>query len=178
MESKSFTVDTIQKLEQLLEWAYRATSVQTFSQIVINEKESHLDDSDEEIDEGGRPDVSYTFKIDESFNLSKDMDDSENLVLPKLSFDDVIVMARPLILNNYHGINYDKRGVKDEFLEFRDFYDLWELEARSIKVADFLTICYKLKSHKFENWYEWVQGAVCFIENGRFIAKLKVDQGS
>ncbi|MBA3757217.1 MAG: hypothetical protein H0X02_13815 [Nitrosomonas sp.] len=165
-----FSIDTVQKLDQLLQWVYKGTSVKAFGLVANDNQES----SDENL---ARPETWYRFAINEDFDLTDDMDDPAELVLPRLRLGDSISLALPLTMRNPHGINRDNRGVKEAF-EFEDFYRSWEVQAGPIKIVELLQACYKLKSHKFDNWYEWVQGASCSIVNGRFIAKLRVDHGS
>jgi hypothetical protein len=59
------------------------------------------------------------------------------------------------LLNNV-GINWDSRGTKNHELEFNDYHSDWIVQKGIATVYDLANAFFKIKSHKFENWYEGV----------------------
>lgn len=77
--------------------------------------------------------------------------------LSEINFDTIIKLPWDLELYNKAGPNHDYRGVKSR-LEFVDFTSIWYFTTPYITIRQFVEGCYRLKSHKWENWYEMIHG--------------------
>ncbi len=100
----------------------------------------------------------------------------------------------PLTIYNKMGINYDTRGVVNPDLEFGNWSgeEKWKIGFYNIQY--FIQKLWKLKSHKFENWYELMVGIyrsrqcshrfcncptlASYLVNGELIADVSGDHGS
>lgn len=70
------------------------------------------------------------------------------------TLDTVVYLAMPVCIKNILGINYDTRGTENANYEFNDFHSEWKFKKGFWTVRQLAAGWYKLKSHKFENWYE------------------------
>lgn len=86
---------------------------------------------------------------------------------------------RSLTINNYHGVNKDNRGTRglDWVLKYHRTFSI--IRSSSITLHDLIIACYKTKSHKFETWYEFVDGPKdVTIRDGALVFDLDVSHGS
>lgn len=81
-----------------------------------------------------------------------------------MDLSDVLYLTYPLKVENRRGQNQDLRGMKNPSLEFSDFHHVWIWNRGFISVKKFIENCYRLKSHKFDNWYEQVFG-ICHTDS-------------
>jgi hypothetical protein len=126
---------------------------------------------------------------------SNDLRDEEvvRIIPDELDFDTILYLKYPLMLRNNAGINKDTRGTKFASIEFGDFYEQWHWKQGLLTLRSLAEGCFRLKSHKFENWYEWVHGIegnikiVKAVSKSAFLpmtsmyyysAELSVDHGS
>jgi hypothetical protein len=82
-------------------------------------------------------------------------------VIPDFEMESILHFDYPIKVENRHGPNSDLRGVQKPEIEFADFHNVWTWRKGLITVRKFVEDCYRLKSHKFENWYEWIHGITC-----------------
>jgi hypothetical protein len=98
--------------------------------------------------------------------------------LEKLKLDTLLKIPIPILLRNSHGPNHNKRGTKHE-AEIEEFVNEWLFDSPFITAKDFLIGCYRLKSHKFENWHERIYGYDDYDETSNpLVVELLVDHGS
>lgn len=84
-----------------------------------------------------------------------------------------------VFINNISGLNEDTRGTK--YLDWRlHFWEEYEVNnPEGITLHDLIIILYKIKSHKFEYWYElFTCVKEVLIEDGCIRADLEFDHGS
>ena len=112
--------------------------------------------------------------INEDFN-NADCDKCGKWLLPNFTLNDALYLEYPIVLYNRRGINYDKRGIRYDDLEFSLFEDSIMINKGYITVRNFIFELFKLKSHKFENWYELVTG-VRWLDNIKTFMIKKEDQ--
>lgn len=95
----------------------------------------------------------------------------------KKSLNDVKILSKKCLrLQNSHGINTDHRG-SDHTKIILDFHDEFELE-NNCTLYKFADACYRVKSHKFDYWYE-LYGAVSIKSTkSEFKIDLGFDHGS
>jgi hypothetical protein len=94
----------------------------------------------------------YTFYLDS-------LDEDDDIIVPEgLQLDTLLYLKHPLRLDNTRGINDDTRGTKFPKIEFGDFYSTWRWNRGFLTLRDLADGCFRLKSHKFENWYEMITG--------------------
>jgi len=98
-----------------------------------------------------------------------------------ISLDSYVYLPNNICLINTEGINDDDRGTENAELEFGDFHPRWRLNKGLYKVYDLANAFYKIKSHKFDNWYEMVQSIHTYRFNKRndcIVISFSVDHGS
>lgn len=81
---------------------------------------------------------------------------------------------------NCAGINQDERGVRilDTVLHFWPKYEIINKNGAEISLKDIAIGLYKVKSHKFENWYELYVGHEITFKNNKAIITIDFDHGS
>jgi hypothetical protein len=90
-------------------------------------------------------------------------------VLPNnLKLSDILYLPYPIKVENRLGANYDLRGLRNPSLEFMDFHRVYVWKKGFISVERFIKDCFRLKSHKFENWYEQIFG-ICHTDSKTLI---------
>jgi len=86
-------------------------------------------------------------------------------LIPKgMDLDTILYLKYPLIVENNIGINSDTRGTRYPKIEFGDFYENWTLNNGFFTLRDLAEACFRVKSHKFDNWYEMIQGLAGPVE--------------
>lgn len=78
-------------------------------------------------------------------------------LLKNVDMDSVFKTSFVLSIVNKHGINFDVRGVKSR-LEFADFHRNWKWAPGYVTMKSIVEGCFRVKSHKFDNWYETIHG--------------------
>jgi hypothetical protein len=121
----------------------------------------------------------YSMKV-KGDDLELDYEDNYVRLLPEnITLETAVYLPNAICLINNRGINHDDRGTEDANLEFRDFHDTWRLEKGYHSLSDIANAVYKIKSHKFENWYEWIQTIKTYQETPDCtIITFKIDHGS
>jgi len=105
----------------------------------------------------------YTMKVIgdeldlEPFYTDDDEEEIVRLFPENITLDTLVYLPQSICLSKGRGINYDHRGTEDSDLEFRDFHEKWKIEKGYRTIEDIANGLYKIKSHKYENWYEWIQ---------------------
>lgn len=106
-------------------------------------------------------------------------------ILDFLYGEKVLYLPYKLHIDNKMGINLDERGLINKELEFMNFRKWYEWEQGYYTAQIFTQGLFYLKSHKFENWYEFITGVYppTFYPGdgdgeGELIAQLVVDHGS
>jgi len=111
-----------------------------------------------------------------------DLDEEDNYIrlLPNdITLETIVYLPNSICLNNDIGINDDDRGTEDSELEFGDFHDEWRIEKGYRTVGDIANGFYKIKSHKYENWYEWIQSITKYEKTPDCIEiSFSIDHGS
>lgn len=84
-----------------------------------------------------------------------------------------------IVLSNLNGVNNDYRGVRD--IDWKLYYwSTFEVNnRRGVNFGDLIIAAFKIRSHKFENWYELFTGVkrANFMQ-GRLTVGIKFDHGS
>ena len=80
------------------------------------------------------------------------------LISENIELSDVLDLEYDLRIKNPAGPNYDKRGTAYTDVEIGDFHHIWKWKKGFWNVGNLADGYYRLKSHKFENWYEMVSG--------------------
>ena len=117
--------------------------------------------------EPGENDCELSYKTDNAFD-PRDFDESPHAELFARIHTYVqsngargvrLKGVRSLTIRNSMGINTDTRGTRplDSHLKFHPSYTVER--GHRITLHDFIIASYKIKSHKFENWYELISGA-------------------
>jgi hypothetical protein len=80
-------------------------------------------------------------------------------IIPELiDLNTILYLKYPLMLKNTHGVNKDTRGTKFASIEFGDFFEQWHWKQGFLTLRELADGCFRLKSHKFDNWYEMIHG--------------------
>lgn len=108
-------------------------------------------------------------------NIVTKLIDSDNLDINKTK-NIVLYCKHDIHLENINGINYDCRGANRCQLNL-PFHNDIEIKT-PISLYDFTTELYRLKSHKFDKWYELYCNAKTSIEDNILFGKLSFDHGS
>ncbi|HMV79179.1 MAG TPA: hypothetical protein PK453_24850 [Leptospiraceae bacterium] len=87
-----------------------------------------------------------------------------------------ILHSRPLILIN-ENFNDDHRG-SDHTRIILDFPGKVALKGKKTKMTDFVDALFRLRSHKFENWYEMYYGAEVSSDKKAITVDVMFDHGS
>lgn len=87
-----------------------------------------------------------------------------------------ILHSRSLILIN-ESFNEDHRG-SDHTRIILDFPGKVELKEKKTKMTDFIDALFRLRSHKFENWYEMYYSAEVSSNKSAIIVDVIFDHGS
>lgn len=127
------------------------------------------------------------FKSDTTFLSMKEDDDCFDM--PESDFNKLqnnrmqdirLRVSGDVHLVNPKGVNWDHRGANHTRLEL-DFFDELNLKRDKdgcIAYSKLACALYKLKSHKFDNWYEMYIGTETLVKNGNLYAKVDFDHGS
>ena len=112
-----------------------------------------------------------------------DLDEEENnyirLLPDNITLETIVYLPNSICLINDHGINYDERGTENSELEFGDFHDKWRIEKGYRTVGDIANGFYKIKSHKYDNWYEMITSIKTYQQTPDCInIKFYIDHGS
>lgn len=85
---------------------------------------------------------------------------------------------KTICLNNTSGYNYDPRGG-DRVAIPLDFHDYYEVKNNCLLSA-FFAACYRIKSHKFDFWYELYCGVdkTDIKKDGKLMVNITFDHGS
>ena len=98
-------------------------------------------------------------------------------MLQNVNWENVNIMgAKTLILQNTRGYNYDKRGSNkcDLYLEF---YEEKEI-ALPVTLKQLADAFFRIKSHKFDSWYELYCGCKKVVSKNGVVLKVNFDHGS
>jgi len=148
----------------------KKTLEQLFMWIKTNVKLTDIDDNREALENN----LKYNLDLsDDNRDLADLMGDHEEhwgnefirLIPEDISLESYVYLPNNLCLINTAGINDDDRGTEDAELEFGDFHSEWRLDKGLYNVYDLANAFYKIKSHKFDNWYEWVQSIYAYYFN-------------
>jgi hypothetical protein len=136
--------------------------------------------------------VTYNMVIENDvkkhFDIDQLHDEYEDLkLLPIPNFDnivdidfqdlDIVSFKKYLQLTNKRGVNKDHRGSNHCHLELT-FYNTYIL-GQSFTFHDFAEAFYKVKSHKFTNWYESVCGyEMISLSDDKLECQLAICHGS
>lgn len=83
---------------------------------------------------------------------------------------------KKVIFENIRGFNYDHRGSDHTFIKL-DYFDKYQLPDNTLK--SFLEGLYKIKSHKFDKWYELFCKIKSLTQKGnQIIIQFNFDHGS
>lgn len=104
--------------------------------------------------------------IDEKRRVNEIVQNLNNLVFPE---------NYTVTLVNNCGINFDERGSNKTEIEL-DFNDTWKLKTNS--VADLVEGLYRIKSHKFDYWYELFCDITMKITGNEIFLNFVFDHGS
>ena len=122
--------------------------------------------------------VKYILKT--QHNLDPECENKELMEkIVKYEFDDTILEGYEyIILRNDRGINHDHRGSDHCWIDL-DFYERYEMKG-PITLLDFAKGLYRIKSHKFDNWYEMFCGIETHAyKSGKFLEiTVDFDHGS
>ena len=111
--------------------------------------------------------------------VGKNFDERSNPLLfeiGKVFGKNSILHSRPLILIN-ESFNEDHRG-SDHTRIILDFPGKVELKGKKTKMTDFIDALFRLRSHKFENWYEMFLRSEVNSDKKVIIADVIFDHGS
>lgn len=82
---------------------------------------------------------------------------ASKLKIYSINSEDEIEPIKILSINNLSGINQDIRGIRDVDWKLY-FWNKYKFtihdDIESVSFEDLVIACYKIKSHKFDNWYE------------------------
>lgn len=87
-----------------------------------------------------------------------------------------LVGYETLILENDNGINDDHRGSNHCQVDL-EFYDEYKMKL-PISLMDFMKGCYRIKSHKWDKWYELYCGGTVDMESKSITLTTSFDHGS
>lgn len=164
-------IDNDQTLQQVFAWIMENVtmkSMQPSKPIYLDtdssNDEENVDDPPEKVA------YIYTFVANGSSldNYYDGFDCDESSLPPRIvpenaTLDTVVLLSYDLTLYNVDGPNHDKRGTKFPDVEFGDFHSTWKFEKGLLTIGKLADGIFRLKSHKFENWYEWVHGTLLSI---------------
>jgi hypothetical protein len=88
--------------------------------------------------------------------LENQDDDLHRIIPQTLGLDTPIHLLYNLQMENPYGPNTDSRGMNWPNVEIGDFHDIWIWKAGITTISKLAEGLFRLKSHKFENWYEWI----------------------
>ena len=80
----------------------------------------------------------------------------QRIIPDELKLTDVVYLAYDLQIDNRRGPNHDRRGTKFPNTEINDFHRTWKWSKGFMTLNKLADGYFRLKSHKFENWYEMV----------------------
>jgi hypothetical protein len=117
-----------------------------------------------------------------NFNYGKEiaLDDKEVKILSENKLNDIYLKCcDTIILNNLDGYNEDHRGA-DHTKLMLDFHRQIILKPTDNKIyfKDFVDACFRIKSHKFDPWYEMYCGVNCIKKNNKINVSVRFDHGS
>jgi hypothetical protein len=95
-------------------------------------------------------------------------------------FENIYLECDKIInLNNKKGINHDTRGA-DETKLVLDFHDKFTLKPINGKIPlkKLINACFRIKSHKFDFWYELYCDLKCKKHSDRYEVYVRFDHGS
>lgn len=81
-----------------------------------------------------------------------------------------------IIIKNIAGVNGDHRG-SDHCKVYLRYHSSVELKC-PVKMTDFIESLYKIKSHKFDEWYEMYLRSNITIKKNKLIISIDFDHGS
>ncbi len=151
---------------------------------------TNLDDNRENLKNNLPYELKHSYT---NFTLEESMDDEQHedhwdeneifvrLIPDNISLDSDIYLPNNICLINTLGIYEDNRGTLDNVLEFGDFHAEWRLNRGLYKVYDIANAFYKIKSHKFDKWYEMVNNMVLYRydeEKDCIEIEFDIDHGS
>lgn len=164
---------------QLISWVYKNTTMVSMENICLTI--GHDDDDDGNVEGAYRKTEQEPVEYEETSKhwsyldfcnlrsaykyiiniVSNDLEgsdgeDEDRCIPNEMSLETIFYLKYPLMIRNTRGINTDVRGTKHAKIEFGDFYDVWNWEQGFLTLKDIIDGCFRLKSHKFENWYEMV----------------------
>jgi hypothetical protein len=140
--------------------------VQIFDWIRNNIFLTNLEDNKHALETNG----SYVLRYYEDEDDDENMMDCETncedefirLIPEELNLKTMIYLHFSICLINELGINWDSRGTENIDLEFDDFHSDWIIPKGVTTISNLANGFFKIKSHKFDNWYEGVWGIINF----------------
>ena len=150
------------------------------------ECEAYWGGSDDEDGEHVKPEI-YPDDADVKYNIEYSHDtkknDEENQTMEELfnriegNFDDTVLTGyNKIVMVNTSGENGDHRGSNHCKINLK-YHETFSLEG-PVKLVDFCSAMYRIKSHKWDKWYELFTGARTKVENDILFILVSFDHGS
>jgi len=126
-------------------------------------------------------DIEYVFNGLDKFSLCDDISDEDcsNKIIEmieNIDEDTLFKFDKKVILSNESGFNDGHRGA-DHTSIILDFHDEYKLN-RTFTFKDFVTACFKIKSHKYDMWYELYEECVIEKNDNSINIITSFDHGS
>ena len=109
--------------------------------------------------------VAYKYSLDVDGRCRNDFfhagyadifDEADPLISHDVRLSDIVYLEFDLYITNPAGPNTDLRGTLYPDVELGDFHESWKWHKGFMNIRKLADGFFRLKSHKFENWYELV----------------------
>jgi hypothetical protein len=100
--------------------------------------------------------IQYSFSYSPKLGTLMLFDENAKNILKNNDLNEIYLKcSKPIIFYNYNGFNKDHRG-SDHTKLLLDFHSIYKLNPNdnTISLKKFADACFRIKSHKFDFWYE------------------------